>query len=236
MVILRQVSVAFFHSGVSSKDKIAPLMKVHAFFATVFLLAVTSLSLNAQKTVEIKTDLVLPFFKAGRLMYEYAPCRKFSMEAGVAYIGGIEAYLIRDPHVPYSEEAWPETKLPAGVFILTVEGRYFPWPKHGADRFFVGCYTLVHLLSHKYPSDYNTYDYLDVLYDDSNRDLLHNNVLRTSLGTVVGYKWRFLKHFLFETSIGVDIDPLNDFYYSETEVRFKHNINGIFSAALGYRF
>ncbi len=179
-----------------------------------------------QNRHELKTDLVLPFFQATHLSYEFIPTDYLGIETSLWYRWNMEGnYYLPDNAIEPSRVAFPAKQQ---VLIATIAAKYYfirPAPASGA---FVGAYMREDLLTTNRDHTYREL-YIDQYGGGSANNLnrQHNRQLRLAAGLLIGYKRILGQHWLLEACIGVDLCLVKKLY---------DDVAGIPMVRIGYRF
>ncbi len=192
-----------------------------------FLLLTTSFAYG-QHHHELKTDLVVPFFKIAHLSYEFIPANYLGVEANLWYRWGLEGNYQIPPMTTFYEDVG--TFIPAlqQVFIATVAAKYYflrPAPASGA---YLGGYLREDVLTTQRDGSY-AYLFVDQYGGGqaNNLNRQHNRQLRLAAGLMAGYKRLIGKHVLVEAGLGFDLSLIKKLY---------EDWAGIPMVRIGYRF
>ncbi len=174
--------------------------------------------LSAQKTHEIKTDLLSPFLGIGHLAWEYAPLKRWSVELG--FWGNHQeqaGYWNSNNNLSYFKD------INIGIFTLTA--RYYLFDKQASGPF-MGIYWRE---DWRFSRINQTYENAAVAFYrlySSTKKFPRN--LRQAIGPQLGWKFTFKSHYLLELSIGFD-----------WSVQYPEKINelsfGLLGLKVGYR-
>jgi hypothetical protein len=190
----------------------------HAIWLVMVIILVANLWLTAQKTHEIKTDLMSPFLGIGHLAWEYAPLKRWSVELG--FWGNHQeqaGYWNSNSDVGYFEDI--------NIGIFTLSGRYYLMDKQASGPF-MGFYWREDWRFSRINQDYEDATVAAYRLYSTSKEFPRN--LRQAIGPQLGWKFLFKKHYLLELSMGFDWSV----QYPEKLIELSFGLPGV---KFGYR-